>query len=61
MKKLFMETKKIIPDYFIEIYNNNIGDSQYTDYVSFKHLEKYLKFTKNIGLKTIAIFKIKLK
>ena len=56
-----MLKERIIPDYFIEIYNNNIGDINYTGYNSIKHLEKYLKFTKDIGLKTIAIFKIKLK
>jgi hypothetical protein len=53
--------KRIKPDCFIEIYNAIPGNSFYTDYNDIIHLEKYLEYTKNKGLKTIGIFKIKFK
>lgn len=52
------------PTHFIEIYSVNIGKSGKTSQtapIKIKRLEKHLKDTNELGLKTIAIFKIKMK
>jgi hypothetical protein len=52
--------KKIKPDYFIEVYSG-YGSCYSTSYNCITKLKEYLKSTKDKGLKTIAIFKIKKK
>lgn len=59
-----MQTKRIKPDYFIEIYGTiGINELNYysTGCNSIDFLKQYLKKTKEVGFETIAIFKIKLK
>jgi hypothetical protein len=51
---------RIKPDYFIELYGCN-GSCYHTSCNSMIHLKTYLKSTKKMGFKTIAIFKIKIK